>query len=109
MIILAIALIVLGLFFFFGTSIGILRLPDFYSRAHAAGKADTLSTILIILGCALFHLHQAHYDLASFHVMAKLLVIIGFVFIGSPTATHAIMDAASAAGVEHWQKKKDKK
>ena len=52
MTLIAIALIILGLFFFFGTTIGILRLPDFYSRAHAAGKADTLSTILIILGCA---------------------------------------------------------
>tara|TARA_B100000427_G_scaffold118195_1_gene98427 strand:+ start:5355 stop:5684 length:330 start_codon:yes stop_codon:yes gene_type:complete len=104
----AIVLIILGLFFFFGTSIGILRLPDFYSRAHAAGKADTLSTILIILGCALYYLDYSHYDLASFNVAFKLFVIIAFVFIGSPTATHAIMDAASSAGVEHWSKDKDK-
>ncbi|RAP27352.1 sodium:proton antiporter [Candidatus Marinamargulisbacteria bacterium SCGC AG-333-B06] len=108
MIILSIIFILLGLFFFLGTTIGMLRLPDFYSRAHAAGKADTLSTILIVLGCALFYLHQSHFDLSSINVSFKLFVIILFVFIGSPTATHAIMDAGFETGVDHWSKKKDK-
>ena len=42
------ALISLGLLFFFGTSLGLLRLPDFYTRMHAAGKGDTLSSLLIL-------------------------------------------------------------
>ena len=108
MIIVSIILILLGLFFFFGTTIGMLRLPDFYSRSHAAGKADTLSTILITLGCATYYLDYSHYDLASFNVVFKLFVIIAFVFMGSPTATHAIMDAAESAGVKFWSKNKDK-
>ena len=43
-----------GLFFFLGASVGILRFPGFYTRMHAAGKADTLSSILILLGCAIY-------------------------------------------------------
>ena len=42
--ILAYILISTGLIFFLGTTIGLLRFPDFYSRMHAAGKGDTLST-----------------------------------------------------------------
>ena len=47
--IVVIVLTVTGLLFFFATTIGLLRLPDFYSRMHAAGKGDTLSSLLILL------------------------------------------------------------
>ncbi len=48
--IIVIFLMVLGLFFFLGTGVGLLRFPDFYSRMHAAGKGDTLSSILLLTG-----------------------------------------------------------
>ncbi|NQU04869.1 MAG: monovalent cation/H(+) antiporter subunit G, partial [Calditrichaeota bacterium] len=51
-------LIVLGFLFFTATTIGILRFPDFYSRMHAAGKGDTLSSLLVMAGLALFNLHE---------------------------------------------------
>ena len=51
MMILGCILISIGLLFFLGTAVGLLRFPDFYSRMHAAGKGDTLSTVLILLGC----------------------------------------------------------
>ena len=47
---LSIILIFSGLIFFMGASVGLLRFPDFYTRMHAAGKGDTLSTILITAG-----------------------------------------------------------
>ena len=48
----AIVLILLGLFFFVAGTVGILRLPDFYTRLHAAGKCDSLAAVLMICGVA---------------------------------------------------------
>ena len=44
---------VLGLIFFLGAAVGLVRFPDFYTRLHAAGKGDTLSTMLMLTGFAL--------------------------------------------------------
>ncbi len=95
----------LGLFFFFGTSVGLIRFPDFYSRMHAAGKGDTLSSILLLSGLALFHLHHISPD--TILVAIKILFICVFIFVASPTATHAIMDAGVEANVKHWTKRKE--
>jgi len=81
---LVIILMSVGLFFFFGTTVGLLRFPDFYSRTHAAGKGDTLSVALMLFGAALYNLH--HLDWATMLVSAKILFIGVFVFIASPTA-----------------------
>ena len=50
--------IILGILFFLGGVIGLLRFPDFYTRMHAAGKGDTLSTVLIIGGFILYNLSE---------------------------------------------------
>lgn len=102
-----IVFVVLGLFFFFGTSVGLIRFPDFYSRMHAAGKGDTLSSVLLLAGLALYHLH--HLTVDSVLVAFKILFIIVFVFVASPTATHAIMDAGYEAKVKYWTKRKERK
>ena len=99
-----IILVVVGLVFFLGASIGILRFPGFYTRMHAAGKGDTLSTVLILLGCALFSMAQAHFTFAATLVALKILLIEGFIFLGSPTATHAILDAGYETEVAHWKR-----
>jgi len=100
-------LMALGLFFFFGTSVGLIRFPDFYSRMHAAGKGDTFSTILLLAGLALYNLH--HFSIDTVLVSLKILFIIGFIFIASPTATHAIMDAGFEAKVKPWFKRKEQR
>jgi multicomponent Na+:H+ antiporter subunit G len=97
-------LIGLGLFFFAAGVIGVLRLPDFYSRLHAAGKCDSLAAVLVLFGVALFNLHTP--DLAHVLVSLKILAIAVFVFVASPTATHAITEAALVVGVEPWTKEK---
>jgi multicomponent Na+:H+ antiporter subunit G len=90
----------IGLLFFLGTIVGILRFPTFYTRMHAAGKADTLSSLLILLAFVLLQLRdpQVHHLLTC----GKLIMIMGFIFVASPTATHALMDAGykSAGGEE---------
>ncbi|MEW6521441.1 MAG: monovalent cation/H(+) antiporter subunit G [Thermodesulfobacteriota bacterium] len=91
-----------GLFFLTAGSIGILRFPDFYSRLHPAGKLDTLGTLLALLGLALFTLQ--HFSLGDLLTSLKIMLIIIFVFVASPTATHAIVDAGVRAGLAPWTK-----
>jgi multicomponent Na+:H+ antiporter subunit G len=98
-------LIAAGFFFFFATAIGIVRLPDFYCRMHAAGKGDTLSTVLILMGLALLHLE--HLSGAALLVSLKIMFIAVFIFMASPTATHAIIDAGFHSGAVPWTKEKD--
>ncbi|MBC8243292.1 MAG: monovalent cation/H(+) antiporter subunit G [Verrucomicrobia bacterium] len=104
MVILGCILIAVGLLFFLGTTLGLLRFPDFYSRMHAAGKGDTLSTVLILLGCICLVSTQGGM---SWLLGLKILLIINFVFIGSPTATHAMMDAGDKAGATPWKRESE--
>ncbi len=98
--------LVSGLFFFFATSVGVLRFPDFFTRLHAAGKGDTLSTILILFACSLFALKSAPVvDKASILTAIKILLIINFIFIGSPTATHVLIEAGFNSEIEPWENK----
>jgi len=103
MMILAIIFIVLGTFFFFTATIGLLRFPDFYSRMQATGKGDTLGAFLMLTGLALYNLHDG-FTLAAILVSIKIMFIAVFIFIANPTATHAITRAGFDAGVEPWTK-----
>jgi multicomponent Na+:H+ antiporter subunit G len=77
-----------GVFFIAVGGIGILRLPDFYTRLHAAGITDTLGAGLILLGL----MFQGGWT----QVTIKLILILGFLWFTSPTATHALVRAAVA-------------
>jgi len=96
-------LLITGLFFFTGGSVGILRFPDFYTRLHPAGKCDTMGLLFTLSAMALYTLHEfsLHAALTGF----KIMLIVVFVFITSPTATHAIVDAGVRAGLSPWVKK----
>lgn len=72
--------------------IGILRMPDFYTRMHAASITDTAGMTLMLAGLML----QAGLSL----VTAKLVFIMVFLMITSPTATHALARAALHDGVK---------
>lgn len=91
-----------GLIFFTGGSVGILRFPDFYSRLHPAGKLDTAGQLLTMTAVALFVLKD--WTIPSLLTAAKLVLIVIFVHITSPTATHAIVDAGVRAVFEPWTK-----
>lgn len=75
-----------GGFFCIVGGIGLLRMPDFYSRMHAASVTETLGVGLILLGLLL----QAGLTLVG----VKLLMIGVLVFFVSPTASHALARAA---------------
>ena len=90
----------LGLVFFAGAAVGILRFPDFYSRLHPAGKMDTLGSFLMLAALALEEL--SHFTLDHVLVAIKIMLIVVFYFLASPTATHAIVDAGLRAGQGAW-------
>lgn len=95
-----------GVFFMLAGAIGLLRLPDFYTRLHATGKCDTLGEVLIIFGLLLYHIYyySPGAELSVQLVPVKLLFLIGFIFLANPTATHAIMKAAYNTGLKPWKK-----
>jgi multicomponent Na+:H+ antiporter subunit G len=89
-------LLALGCFLIVVASIGIVRFPDFYSRMHPTGKSDTMGQALVLSGLMIYE----GFSLVSI----KLLIIIVFIFIANPTASHALAKAAYVAGVKPWEK-----
>ena len=96
-----------GLLFFLATTVGIIRFPDFYSRVHAAGKGDTLSTTLFLGGAILYLMRDLNGS--TLLTAGKLLLIVFYIFIASPTATHAIIDAGYEFRVPYWTRSSDRK
>jgi len=101
----SVTMIVLGLVFFLAAVVGINRFPDFYTRLHAAGKGDTLSTILVIGGIGLYYVHSHHWSFEAFLVGIKLFAIVFFIFIASPTSTHVLMRAGYDSGIKPFTRK----
>jgi multicomponent Na+:H+ antiporter subunit G len=99
---LVVAMMLAGLFFFAGASLGILRFPDFYSRLHPAGKCDTMGMMLCMSAMALYILMG--WNLGAVLTAIKVLLILAAVSLTSPTATHAIVDAGVRAGLSPWTK-----
>lgn len=95
--------IIFGLVFLTGGSLGIVRFPDFYSRLHPAGKLDTGGLVIILLAFALYTIQPL--TLTALITSVKILLIVVFVFITSPTAIHSIVDAGVRAGLVPWEKK----
>lgn len=89
----------LGAFLALTGSLGMLRMPDFYSRLHPAGKNDSLGQLLVLVGLCF----QADHWMQ----VSKLLLIAGFLVLTAPTATHAITKAAWIAGLRPWFKEGD--
>jgi len=80
----------LGTFFFFTGTLGILRMPDVFTRMHAAAKADSLGAGLWLLGAALIA--------GSAAVAVKLVTLTLFIWITGPTAAHIMARAAHRSG-----------
>jgi multicomponent Na+:H+ antiporter subunit G len=72
--------------------IGVLRMPDLFTRLHAAGVTDTGGAGLILVGLTF----QAGLSLATI----KLLLVFGFLWFSSPVSTYALARAALAGGEE---------
>ncbi len=92
---LAAALILVGAAFTLTASIGLLRLPDLYTRMHAASKAGTLGSCVVLLALAV------HSDDAAIALRAIAGVV--FFFLTVPISSHLLAKAAHASGHRLWR------
>ncbi len=86
------ALLLSGAFFLLTGSLGMVRLPDVFTRMHAAGMTDTMGAGMILVGLAVYN----GADL----VTVRLLLILAFLWFTSPIATHAVAKAALSGGLQ---------
>ncbi len=88
----SISLIVVGIFFILVAGIGIVRLPDFYSRTHAVSKSDTLGILLVVLGLIVYE---------GFNINSlKLSFVFILVALANPIGSHALGMAAFKKGLK---------
>lgn len=73
-------------------SVGVLRFPDFFTRLHAASVTDTAGATLALVGMA--------FLAPSWLIVFKLAAIWLFIFLTSPTGSHALANAAHTAGLQ---------
>ena len=81
-----------GSFFAIVGGIGSVRLPEFYSRLHGGGITDTLGAGLILIGLC--------FQIGSPFILAKLLMILFFLMVSSPSSCHALANSALSQGVK---------
>jgi len=84
-------LLLLGSFFCITAGVGLIRMPDFFTRAHSASILDTMGSGLILFGLAL----QA----TDYLVVVKLFFIFFFLLVTSLAAIHALAQAVNVIGI----------
>jgi multicomponent Na+:H+ antiporter subunit G len=90
-----------GAFFLLVSTVGLLRLPDFFSRSHAVGKSETLGSLLFLSGLGIYN----GWALES----AKLVLILIFIAATNPSGIHVLTRAALRKGVDIWVTPEDRK
>jgi multicomponent Na+:H+ antiporter subunit G len=90
------ALVIVGLVFMILGSIGIVRLPDFFARTHAASKVDTVGVTIVTLGVAC----MVGFSLDGLKVLLTAL----FVMLTNPVSAHALARAAIRSGLRPWSR-----
>ncbi|TDC04067.1 hypothetical protein E1267_24050 [Nonomuraea longispora] len=94
--ILSAVLLAAGTLFIVSGAVGLLRFPDFYTRIHATGITDSAGAGLILLGLLL--------RTTTWEAGVRLLIILLFLVVTGPTATHLLAHAARRDGVPVWRK-----
>lgn len=86
--------ILIGTFFSFLSAIGLIRLPDVYTRSHAASKSTTLGVLCTLFGTFLYFLVSDSY------ISVRLILGIFFVFLTAPVSAHMISRSAYRSNVK---------
>lgn len=93
--ILSSTLIFIGALFMLLAAVGLVRMPDLFTRMHATTKSTTLGVGCLMLGVAI------HFgDLA---IAARALAVVAFVFITAPVAGHMVARAAYFSNTPQWE------
>lgn len=82
-------LITLGVFAFGVSAIGVLRMPDFYTRMHVGTKTTTIGTLLVIVGACFIEPSWSF----------KLLLLLAFVLLTNPLSSSVIARATHKDGL----------
>ena len=90
----SIGLIVVGLFFLLVAALGMVRLPDVYTRSHAVGMTDSLGAFFLLTGLAA--------NQSDFTNMLRILVVLAILYLLNPVIGHATVRAALRSGVKPW-------
>lgn len=88
-------LITIGTIFVVGGAIGLYRMPDLYTRIHAASVTDTGGLLFIVMGLFLEAIFVFDNPMAAI----KLVLMVIFIFFTAPTASHAVAKAALMANL----------
>ncbi len=92
------AFMIAGLFFMLVAALGMVRLPDVYTRSHAAGLTDSVGALLLLTGLALYQGFSAN--------LVRVLIVLVLLYLLNPVITHATVRAALRSGVKPWSKEK---
>lgn len=93
--ILSIIFIFVGLFFLIVAAIGIIRLPDVFTRSHAVSLTDSLGAFLLLIGIAI-------YEGLGMNLL-KILAVLALLYLQNPVIAHATLRAAIRAGLKPWK------
>ena len=93
----AIGLMLVGLFFLFAAAVGVLRLPDVFTRSHAVSLTDSLGALFLLGGLALYQLYQG-----SITNLVKILIVLVLLYLLNPVIAHATVRAAFRSGLKPW-------
>ncbi|MFT8321347.1 MAG: monovalent cation/H(+) antiporter subunit G [Bacillus sp. (in: firmicutes)] len=89
----AVILILIGTIFCFLSAIGLIRLPDVYTRSHAASKSATIGVLFTLVGTFTFFIVEGYFSI-------RLFLGIFFVFLTAPVASHVIVRSAYRSNVK---------
>ena len=90
--------IILGLVFIFFGTLGIIRFPDIYTRLQTSSKCDAAGAVALLVGLML---REGLNPLSL-----RILIILVFLLLTNPVASHAIARSAAIRGIKPWRKKK---
>lgn len=91
-----IGLMIIGLFFLLVAAIGMIRLPDVFTRSHAVGLTDSVGALFLLTGLALYQGLGAN--------MVRVLVVLALLYLLNPVITHTMIRAALRSGMKPWTK-----
>ncbi len=83
-----------GAVFFIASAIGMMRLPDFYTRIHASGNSETLGCMLTLIGLIIYE--------GPTVTALKIAFVFLIVFIANPIGSHILGKAAYKSGYKVW-------
>ncbi|WP_461863850.1 monovalent cation/H(+) antiporter subunit G [Thermococcus sp.] len=92
-------LVLFGVFFYFLSALGLIRMPDVYNRMQTATKSATLGSLGVIIGTGIWAVGKGLY----WGWITKSIVIAVFILLTNPISAHALIRGAYKSGIPLWK------